>query len=362
MSDKRILIIEDEFPIRYLIEHQLKEYGYSILLAKDGPEGLKEALKNQPDLIVLDAMMPGMDGFEVCLEIKSAPETAQIPIIFITANQSEEYRKRAYQVGANDFLTKPFDAEDLVRHISAILKPDVENNDGEPTPEEPKGQIVSLFSPKGGVGTTTLAIHLAESITIFEEQPIVLIDLNFPFGAIGTMLNLKSSPNILELLVTPESRLTLEYVGEHVHIHRTHFYIIPAPIKMIMPESKSLSTNLRPLLDMLVEAGNKVILDLGSNLNNLTRTALQHSDLVFTITSGDPIANRLLNNFIESSTVLGLEQRKIMPVINDIYDFGKNDIELARVPVAHIPNNERNSETGLWMKEQGLRKLVSVMG
>ena len=104
-----------------------------------------------------------------------------------------------------------------------------------------------------------------------------------------------------------------------------------------------------------------MILDLGSNLSHLTRTALQYSDLIFTVSSGDPISNKLVNDFINSSTVLSLEQRKILPVINDIYDLGKQEMKLERIPIAHLPLNEKNRETGLWVKEQGLRKLVSVM-
>ena len=359
MGEKNILIIEDEFPIRYLIEHQLKEYGFSVMLAKDGPEGIREALKKRPDLIVLDAMMPGMDGFEVCLQIKSDPDTSEIPVIFLTANQAQDYKKRAYHVGADDFLTKPFKADDLVEHISAILRrTDGKNDESE---KQETGQVVSMFSPKGGVGTTTLAIQLAESIVRHENEPVILIDLDFPFGAIAPYLNLQPSPNILDLLVTPQNRLSLEYIGEHVQMHLPQLYVIPAPVKLMMPDSKSLVSNLRPLLDTLTEAGNKVILDLGSNLTPLARTALQYSDIVFTITSGQPIANQLVNEFIQAAELLGLEQRRIMPVINDLYNTGK-DIQLARVPVAHIPNQESSSDTDFWLKEQGLRKLVSVMG
>lgn len=359
MSEKSILIIEDEFPIRYLIEHQLKEYGFTVMMAKDGPEGIREALKRRPDCIVLDAMMPEMDGFEVCLQIKSDPDTSQIPIIFLTANQTPDYRKRAFHVGADDFLTKPFKADDLVEHISAILRKT--NDADEPVEQKQTGQVVSMFSPKGGVGTTTLAIQLAESIVTDEDETVILVDLDFPFGAIATYLNIEPSPNILELLVTPQSHLSLEFIAEHVQMHRPELYVLPAPMKLMMPDSKSLAANLRPLLDTLTKAGNKVILDLGSNLTHVTRAALQHSDVIFTITSGEPIANHLVNNFIQLVELLGLEQRRIMPVINDLYNTGK-DIELARVPVAHIPSHEISGDTSFWLKEQGLRKLVSVMG
>ncbi len=360
MGEKSILIIEDEFPIRYLIEHQLKEFGFSVMMAKDGPEGIREALKKRPDLIVLDAMMPEMDGFEVCLQIKSDPDTSQIPVIFLTANQTPDYRKRAFHVGADDFLTKPFKADDLVAHISAILRK-TDKADAQQIEQKQTRQIVSMFSPKGGVGTTTLAIQLAESIVTHEDEPVILIDLDFPFGAIAPYLNIEPNPNILDLLVTPQNRLSVEFIAKHVQMHRPELYVLPAPMKLIMADSKSLVSNLRPLLDILTEEGNKIILDLGSHLTPITRAALQYSDVIFTITSGEPIANHLVNNFIQSAELLGLEQRRLMPVINDLHNAGK-EIELARVPVAHIPSQETSGDTSIWLKEQGLRKLVSVMG
>ena len=122
MTQKKILIIDDEFPMRYLIEHQLKREGFTVTLAKDGPDGLTAVNQHRPDLVVLDVMMPGMDGFEVCQQIKTTPETSQIPVIFLTASEAKEYKTRAFAVGADDYLTKPFMAEELLAHISAVLK------------------------------------------------------------------------------------------------------------------------------------------------------------------------------------------------------------------------------------------------
>ena len=103
MTQKKILIIDDEFPMRYLIEHQLKREGFTVTLAKDGPDGLTAVNQHRPDLVVLDVMMPGMDGFEVCQQIKTTPETSQIPVIFLTASEAKEYKTLAFAVGVSTF-------------------------------------------------------------------------------------------------------------------------------------------------------------------------------------------------------------------------------------------------------------------
>ncbi|HFE67199.1 MAG TPA: response regulator [Chloroflexi bacterium] len=360
MNQKRILIIDDEFPMRYLIEHQLKESGFAVSLAKDGPDGLKAALLDKPDLIVLDAMMPNMDGFEVCRQIKSDndPDIAKIPVIFLTANESREYQKRAYKVGADDYLTKPFQPDELIAHVSAVIRRTEKIHTGLFNAHH--GQVVSMFSPKGGVGTTTLAIQLAEAILIHEDRPVALLDLDLPFGGIAPMLNLDTRNSIVDLLNIPHNRLDLSLIQQFSQPHRANMLVIPAPGRFISPETRPLSSSLRPVLDHLIDAGYQVILDLGSTLTRLTGQALRQSDLVFLVTSGQPVANRLVDDFLAMADQLGLEKRRLMPVVNENHGAITN-VELSRIPVARIPHASEQSRTRLWLKEQGMRKMVSIM-
>lgn len=360
MNQGKILIIDDEFPMRYLIEHQLRRQGFEVVLAKDGPSGIKAAHVHQPDVIVLDAMMPGMDGFEVCAQVRSEPEITNIPIIFLTALETKEYKSRAYALGADDYLTKPFQADELIAHISAILRRSRRMETG--VLNQQQGQIVSLYSPKGGVGTTTLSIQLAESMTIHEDRPVVLIDLDLPLGGIAPMLNLYTRNNIVNLLQMQPNYINLSVIKNHAQQHRAEFLVIPAPGDLLSPNVDAHVDNLKPILQNLVDAGYQVILDLGSTLNNLSKRALQESDIVFVITSGQSVANKLHNTFLEKADSLGLEARRLMPVINEIHGSTQNkDITLARVPIARIPHTNERSRTRLWLKEQGMRKLVSVM-
>ncbi|MCA9918885.1 MAG: response regulator [Anaerolineales bacterium] len=358
MTGKKILIIDDEFPMRYLIEHQLKREGFTVALAKDGQDGLTAVSQHKPDLVVLDVMMPGMNGFEVCQTIKNTPETSEIPVIFLTASEAKEYKTKAFAVGADDYLTKPFLADELLAHISAVLKRTERVKTGLLT--HPSGRVVSLFSPKGGVGTTTLAIQLSEAIIMHESRPVVLIDLDLPAGGVAQMLNLHTNRNILDLLKAPPEHLSVTYIRQFTQFHRADLLVLPAPASFIGSKPKEMLAKLQTVVDKLVEGGYQVVLDLGSNLNELTRTMMRASDIVFVVTSGQPVANKLCEAFLRDAVDMGLEARRLLPVINETHGRIQN-VDLTRLPVARIPHTNERSRTRLWLQEQGIRKLVSIV-
>ena len=329
-------------------------------MAKDGPSGIKAAQVHQPDFIVLDAMMPGMDGFEVCNEIRNDPGTTQIPIIFLTALETKEYKSKAYEAGADDYLTKPFQSDELVAHVSAILRRSQRIQTG--IISTSNGSVVSLFSPKGGVGTTTLSIQLSEAITIQEDKPTVLIDLDLPLGGIAPMLNLYTNEHIIKLLDTPAEHLSLSRIKQMAQKHRADLYVIPAPGELQTVDYEAKKPQLEKILTELSSNGYQVILDLGSDLNPLAKRAMQLSDTIFIITSGQPVANKLYNAFFEQSQKLGIEPTQLLPVINELHGQADQQVvSLPRMPIARIPQTSERSRTRLWLKEQGMRKLISVM-
>lgn len=117
-----VLIVEDETDILDLIEYHLKQAGYQVLRATDGGSGLELAIRKRPDLIVLDLMLPVMDGKDVCRSLKSNPLTKAIPILMVTARAEEVDRIVGFELGADDYVTKPFSPRELVLRINAILR------------------------------------------------------------------------------------------------------------------------------------------------------------------------------------------------------------------------------------------------
>ena len=122
MSEKkRILIVEDETELIKAIEIRLKQADYEVLFAYDGQEGLDKAKKEKPDLIILDLMLPKMDGHKVCGLLKKDTRFAKIPIIVLTAKAQESDEKLSFEVGADAYIAKPFQHEVVLAKIKELL-------------------------------------------------------------------------------------------------------------------------------------------------------------------------------------------------------------------------------------------------
>jgi DNA-binding response OmpR family regulator len=120
--DDLILVVDDEKDIVDLVEYNLKDAGYRVLTALDGKTGLQLARDHKPDLVVLDLMLPEMDGKDVCKELKREKATESIPIIMLTAKTSELDRVVGLELGADDYVTKPFSPRELVLRVKNILR------------------------------------------------------------------------------------------------------------------------------------------------------------------------------------------------------------------------------------------------
>lgn len=117
----QILIADDDPLLVELLEYKLEAQGYDVLKADDGPSALETAQQQQPALIVLDAMMPGFDGFEVLRRLKEQQATARIPVVMLSARKNESDVLNGLSLGANDYMVKPFMPQELVTRISKIL-------------------------------------------------------------------------------------------------------------------------------------------------------------------------------------------------------------------------------------------------
>ncbi|MBI4377495.1 MAG: response regulator [Nitrospinae bacterium] len=118
----KILIVDDEADILTLLEYNLKKAGFKVISAKDGPEALKLTKEERPDLIILDIMLPSVEGTEICKVIKKDEVTSHIPVIMLTAKGEEVDRIVGLELGAEDYITKPFSPRELILRVRAILK------------------------------------------------------------------------------------------------------------------------------------------------------------------------------------------------------------------------------------------------
>jgi len=182
---KTILIIEDETDLAELVVYNLEKEGYRTLTAHDGPSGLEAARHNTPDLILLDLMLPGLSGIELCKVLKGSGKTSRIPIIMITARGEEIDRVVGFEVGADDYVIKPFSTRELLLRVKAVLR---RSGEGETVPKNFMVGPVAIDTDRhlvtvGGeevVLTTTeykLLLNLAERLGRVQSRERLLKDV-----------------------------------------------------------------------------------------------------------------------------------------------------------------------------------------
>jgi len=164
-----ILVVEDEGPVRELLKMYLEREGYRVEEAGNGEEGLKKALKGTPDLIILDIMLPGLDGWTVCREIR---KKSQVPIIMLTAKGEESDKILGLEMGADDYITKPFSPREVVARVKAVLKRVLKSNLSQ---EELVLGDLYLSESSGEVRVGGSALHLTpkefDLLLLFARNP-----------------------------------------------------------------------------------------------------------------------------------------------------------------------------------------------
>jgi PAS domain S-box-containing protein len=196
---KTILVVDDEANIRRFLSHELKKRGYSIIQASGGDKAVELARKHHPDLITLDVLMGGMGGFDVTAVLKNDPETKNIPILIISV---VEDKKRAYQLGANDYLTKPFKIEDLVDKVNRLLR---DTQKKIMVVDDDKNLVRSLRYQLGKRGYSTLAAYNGKmALDKVNSQPpdLILLDIMMPeMDGYEVMKALKHKPEMAQIPV-----------------------------------------------------------------------------------------------------------------------------------------------------------------
>ncbi len=118
---KLVLVAEDEPDTARLVQHHLERRGWRVIVAEDGSTALDDVVEQLPDLVILDVMMPRMDGLEVCRLLKSSPHTRHIPIIMLTALATMENKREGYKCGADEYITKPFSLRELMTRADSLM-------------------------------------------------------------------------------------------------------------------------------------------------------------------------------------------------------------------------------------------------
>jgi CheY-like chemotaxis protein len=283
MAAPKILIVDDDEIIRTLLRHALGGEIYSLLEAHDGRQALEVVDREMPDLVLLDVMMPEMDGIEVLRRLKSQQRTSHIPVIIITALTSEADVATSLDEGAIDHISKPFSELIVKTRVRAALR----NRTGPAAAESPapkRGRCIGFLGVKGGVGSTTTAVNTALAI-VAPQRSVVVVELRESPGTAAMQLGLSSGSTLDNVLDQPlGSRLNSEMVASHLRLHRSGVRLLAAPTTLMPRREVTVRHQSEDLIRVLAEMFDFVILDLPSAATPPSRAVLNGCDyLVLTL-------------------------------------------------------------------------------
>ena len=315
---EKILIIDDDVDTLRLVGLMLQRQGYQIIAANNGEQGLAHADSDTPDLILLDVMMPQMDGYEVARRLRANPDTANIPILMFTAKTQLDDKVTGFEAGADDYLTKPTHPTELQAHVKALLSRSSKGRSTNPpsTPTEPPAYIIGVLAPRGGLGVSTVALNLAVTLLKKTNGDVILAEFRPGQGTIGIDLNLSSSGGLIDLLCSNPTDITRARIREELATHQCGLKFLPASFQ---PRDTSLMANtaqFESLISRLTFMGSFVVLDLGSGLPASIQKFIKNLQEILVVTEPMPATLIHTRAMIEDLVDLGVDMRKISVIAN----------------------------------------------
>jgi len=277
MAPRKILIVDDDADALRLVGLMLERQGYEILAATNGQQAVQKAIETQPHLIVLDVMMPDMDGYEVATRLRSNPTTESIPILMFTAKVAVNDKISGFQAGADDYLTKPAHPRELVARVEALLA-------RRPAREERSEQehIVGFLPTKGGLGTSMLTLNTAiELRRMHDNIPSALVELQEGSGTMALQLGLKAQDGLPALLERPLSDITERTVLSHMVKHATGLQVLYATAKPCGVGPKLDKQRVHAILRYMNSRFDYILLDLPPDLSEPYQEALRLCESIF---------------------------------------------------------------------------------
>ena len=325
----RVLIVDDIIETRDNLEKLLFFEKDIEVVAKAGTgrEAVAMAKQYQPDVVLMDINMPDMDGIAATEALLSQVPTTQV--IMMSVQGEQDYLRRSMLAGAREFLVKPFSADELinaVRHVHELEKvrraryapvAPVAPVGGPAAPVAGRetGKIITFFSPKGGVGRTTIATNLAVALHQLTGKPVVLVDGSLPFGDIAVILNMSPKAKTIADLIGSFETADSDVVESILVQHSTGIKVMLAPPT---PESTELITgaHIKHVLELLRERYAYIVVDTWPSFQEQVITMLDVADVILTLMTLEITSLKNVRVFMEVVEKLGYDEAKVQLVAN----------------------------------------------
>ncbi len=318
MSEK-ILIVDDDVDTLRLVGLMLQRQGYQITAATSGEQALEKAFEERPDVILLDVMMPEMDGYEVTRRLRKNPICATTPILLFTAKTQLDDKVTGFEAGADDYLTKPTHPAELQTHIRAMLGRNQPRKAEEvETPQrEQNGRVIGVLAPRGGLGASTLASNLAGAFYTRTHADVILAELMPGQGTLGLDLGVSGSHGLNELLSGKPVEITRERVEALLVAHGSGLRLLLASENPRDMRLASQVDNYGPLITCLATLARYVVLDLGAGLLPYAEKTLTLCNDRVLVLEGTPGIIAQARMLIDDLVAMHIDAADITAVLNN---------------------------------------------
>jgi CheY-like chemotaxis protein/MinD-like ATPase involved in chromosome partitioning or flagellar assembly len=318
MSEK-ILIIDDDLDTLRLVGLMLQRQGYQISAATNGQQGLEKAFEEDPDLILLDVMMPDMDGYEVTRRLRQNPATLETPILMFTAKTQLDDKVIGYEVGANDYLTKPTHPSELQARVKTLLARVNTQKFGTGSLKDlNRGFVIAVLGARGGLGTTTMAVNLGAGLHSRTKSEVIVAEMLPGQGALALDVGVTNSKGLVDLLsMNRLSDITRDSVREVLVQHPSGFKLLLASDRPRDMHLINQTANYETLVKKLSGLARFVVLDLGVGIQPFAEKILPLCNEVMIVLEGNPNTIIHTKALIDDIAELGLNRKSIRVVLNN---------------------------------------------
>lgn len=315
---EKILIIDDDPDTLKLAGLMLQKQGFRVVAANSGQMGLELAQTEMPDLVLLDIMMPGMDGYEVARQLRAAKATADTPILMFTAKSQLEDKVAGFQAGADDYLTKPTHPAELQVKVKALLARAAKTRAivAPPKEVEEPAYIIGVLAARGGLGVTTISSNLASYLSIRTGTEVIMAEFRPGQGTLALDLALHNSGGLCELLKMEKAGITQSMVEERLESIQDGTKILSASSH---PKDCVLGENIpqfETILNRMEFMARYVVVDLGCGLTPLNQKIVHYlQELILVV---EPYENSLLHtqSLLDDLESIGVDMSRVFAVIN----------------------------------------------
>lgn len=324
---EKILIVDDDLDTLRLVGLLLERQGFQIAAADNGKQGLAKAQEESPDLILLDVMMPDIDGFEVARRLRAIEATADIPIIFFTAKTQVEDKVAGFELGADDYLTKPVHPKELSARVHAILSRVGKSRTRVEQPSAPRGKIIGLLSARGGIGLTTMALNLGIILHHDSGEEVIVAEIRPGQGTISLDLGYPNPTAQTQLLQRQPEEITEGDVENALFPHSSGIQLFLSSSQPSDAQYLPAVPQFERIVQFLGRLAAFTLLDLGPGIPPVTEKLLDQCDQIVVVVEPDPgsVAHTkaLLDDL--SLRVLGLDRINVA-----IVSRVRSDLKLTR--------------------------------